>query len=104
MKSSPAICQLYVSQAFQNVPNDVLLVNYTGNILRSQPDAQYVKSVSLTLLEDLATLNLQMPLQSSSPFSLCFSRILHCLTSLVFQSDIKGPIHFARAPTTLRLY
>lgn len=104
MKSSPAVCQHYVSQAFQNVPNDVLLVNYMGNILLAHPDAQYVKRVSLTLLEDLATLNLWVPLKSPSPFSPCFSRILHCLTSLVFQPDIQGPIHFARAPTTLRLY
>ncbi|KAK7804019.1 hypothetical protein U0070_008200 [Myodes glareolus] len=36
------------THAFQNVPNDVLLVNYMGNILLEHPDVQYAALASPT--------------------------------------------------------
>lgn len=59
-----------VSQAFHNVPKDVLLDHYMDGILLVQLDTQYLRRVSFTLLEDLMVLNLQAALeklQSSPP-------------------------------------
>lgn len=86
MKNSPTVCQLYVSQSFHNVPNDVHCMDY--------PAAQYLKRVSLPLLEDLILLNLCVApekLQSFPPYAFLRFAIawkLHPLSfSLTFEDQ-----------------
>lgn len=60
MKNSPTICQLYISQALINVPRDVLLIQYTDDLLLAHPDAAFLQKTAKGVLEDLALLYLMV--------------------------------------------